>query len=337
MWGRIYKRNIINNIRFDESLKIGEDYKFNQQIKYETKISCDWITEVETRALAKESLKFSVSENMTPYEREGEIIFSSGEIVQKLRVLQSPSLCKGNQLKYISSDGKIVQPRVDAYFGGATVVSNEYKNGEGIITFDKDVTLIGEMAFAECANITHLGLPSNLTSIGNYAFYGCLLNSVTIPESVASIGYDAFVNGVKEVKLESTTPPTLKSSSLISDYGVLIVPNNALLTYQTAKYWSDLISKMSSTDMYKREVTLEAMSKQSALHQALGESALPYIVDLTINGTINSYDFMFIYSYVWNNIKKTAFRRPSFLYFLCILERMWYDSIRNDTTEGFYA
>lgn len=37
VWCRIYKRNIINDIRFDESLKIGEDYKFNQQVKYETK------------------------------------------------------------------------------------------------------------------------------------------------------------------------------------------------------------------------------------------------------------------------------------------------------------
>ena len=171
------------------------DVEVGHNVDFETKISCDWITEVETRALAKESLKFSVSENMTPYEREGEIIFSSGEIVQKLRVLQSPSLCKGNQLKYISSDGKIVQPRVDAYFGGATVVSNEYKNGEGIITFDKDVTLIGEMAFAECANITHLGLPSNLTSIGNYAFYGCTgIVKLNLPESLKSIGDYAFSN-----------------------------------------------------------------------------------------------------------------------------------------------
>ncbi len=36
-------------------------------------------------------------------------------------------------------------------------------------------------------------IPNSVTSIGNYAFYGCLsLTSVTIPNSVTSIGYEAF-------------------------------------------------------------------------------------------------------------------------------------------------
>ena len=36
VWCRIYKREIIGNIRFDENLKIAEDWKFNQEIKYKT-------------------------------------------------------------------------------------------------------------------------------------------------------------------------------------------------------------------------------------------------------------------------------------------------------------
>ena len=35
VWSRVYRREIINT-RFDESLKIAEDWKFNQGIKYET-------------------------------------------------------------------------------------------------------------------------------------------------------------------------------------------------------------------------------------------------------------------------------------------------------------
>ena len=36
VWCRVYKRKIIGNTRFDESLKKAEDWKFNQNIKYNT-------------------------------------------------------------------------------------------------------------------------------------------------------------------------------------------------------------------------------------------------------------------------------------------------------------
>lgn len=36
VWCRVYKKEIIGNVRFDENLKIAEDWKFNQQIKYNT-------------------------------------------------------------------------------------------------------------------------------------------------------------------------------------------------------------------------------------------------------------------------------------------------------------
>lgn len=36
VWCRVYKREIIGNTRFDENLKIAEDWKFNKEIKYNT-------------------------------------------------------------------------------------------------------------------------------------------------------------------------------------------------------------------------------------------------------------------------------------------------------------
>ena len=46
---------------------------------------------------------------------------------------------------------------------------------------------------SQSANIKTLVLPSGMTTIGNYAFYGCNgLTSVTIPNSVTIIGYNAF-------------------------------------------------------------------------------------------------------------------------------------------------
>ena len=37
VWCRVYKREIIGDVRFDENLRIAEDWKFNQQIKWKTK------------------------------------------------------------------------------------------------------------------------------------------------------------------------------------------------------------------------------------------------------------------------------------------------------------
>ena len=37
VWCRVYKREIIGNVRFDETLRIAEDWKFNQEVKWRTK------------------------------------------------------------------------------------------------------------------------------------------------------------------------------------------------------------------------------------------------------------------------------------------------------------
>ena len=59
---------------------------------------------------------------------------------------------------------------------------------------DEGITTIGSFAFFDLKNLTEVELPvSSLTKIGGYAFAGCTsLASISIPESVMSIGHNAF-------------------------------------------------------------------------------------------------------------------------------------------------
>ena len=66
-----------------------------------------------------------------------------------------------------------------------------------IVTYQEvsyNVTSIGFGAFANCgSSLTSITIPNSVISIGEYAFYDCMgLASVTIPNSVISIGRNAF-------------------------------------------------------------------------------------------------------------------------------------------------
>ena len=54
------------------------------------------------------------------------------------------------------------------------------------------VTSIGNSAFRSCFNLSRVEIPSSITNIGEYAFYGCGLRNLEIGNSVTNIGRNAF-------------------------------------------------------------------------------------------------------------------------------------------------
>ncbi len=101
-----------------------------------------------------------------------------------------------NQIWYTSSNGQPITPTyTQKVMFGAEYLSSTYEDGKGIITFDGDISTIGEKSFHECSKLTSIRIPESVTSIGYSAFEDCSgLVSIGLPKSLLSIGEKAFDN-----------------------------------------------------------------------------------------------------------------------------------------------
>ena len=124
---------------------------------------------------------------------EKEVVIARNTI-QPMAAIEYIKPQPNNEIWYTSSDGNVVSPFRSNVFG-ANIVSNTYENGKGVIKFDGNVTSIGDEAFHSKDKITSIVIPNSVTSIGYEAFCYCsnLTGLITIPKSVISIEERAFM------------------------------------------------------------------------------------------------------------------------------------------------
>lgn len=91
-----------------------------------------------------------------------------------------------------------------------------WENGAGWsnvtkVVIENGITTIGDHAFYNCSSIESVTIPNSVTSVGNSAFDSSSITSITIPDSVISIGYSAFQNCISltSVSLSNNLPSIL--------------------------------------------------------------------------------------------------------------------------------
>ena len=123
---------------------------------------------------------------------------------------------ENNKIYYTTSDGKKLFPtNTEPAIFGAIIVSNTYKDGQGVLTFDDAVTSIGKYAYSECHSLTSITIPESVTSVNYYSFDCCSI--------------------LRTVYCKATTPP---SGNFCPFYtvgdNVIYVPRESVEAYKAA-------------------------------------------------------------------------------------------------------
>ena len=176
-------------------ITVATNIEYSVDIPQEAK---SWLNVIDTRAVRFEDVLFHATANTTSEARSAVVrmLDSNNNELLSLTIIQKGVTIPSNEIWYTSNDGETVDPSWydDNVFGiDANIVSNTYEDGKGVITFDRDITIIGENAFVGARNLTSIIIPNSVTAIGDMAFMQCYnLTDITIPNSVTTIGEDAF-------------------------------------------------------------------------------------------------------------------------------------------------
>ena len=178
------------------------------------------------------------------------------------------------------------------------------------VTIPNSVTSIGSWAFALCG-FTSITIPNSVLSIHDNAFHGCALSSIIIPNSVTEIREEAFRSCISLVSVvigSSVTSvgkyafaecPKIKNVYCYSsntngytnafkdsyiDAATLHVPKGSVNNYNASEPWKN----------FGKIVEIINVSTAGMLSTLISNAQKNTITDLTITGSLNGSDLLFI-------------------------------------------
>lgn len=164
------------------------------------------------------------------------------------------------------------------------------------------VTGIAAYAFEGC-NLNSVYLPNSIESINQSAFDDCTgLEVITIPESVTSIDQNAFwwCSDLKRVICKAVTPPDAFWTAFWYNYdkATLFVPNEALEVYRTHQVWGRFTQIVPFIGVGPGDINgdgaISIADVSNLIDQLLSGEELPAYIDVNGNGEVTISDVSFL-------------------------------------------
>ena len=180
----------------------------------------------------------------------------------------------------------------DAFIGSSNISTIEVADGNmsfavvDNILYSRNKTIL--KYYPPKREGTSFSVPDFVTKIDSYAFYGCKLVSIHIPNTVTDIGILSFKNcsNLNSLYMWSSTPPKMdereENSNPFSNaqYNnvTLYVPKESIITYATTEPWSNFknitypIVEKVDISIDKRTVELSCGTEGAEIHYTLDGS-----------------------------------------------------------------
>ena len=173
-----------------------------------------------------------------------------------------PLFAQNNVILYEATSKleEVSDPRKNGIYINAfsvNIVSHEYEyeTDKGVITFDGDISSIGNAAFNDCEFLTSIDIPNSVSYIGDSAFYGCnRLTTIVIPKGVLTIGKWAFryCNNLNKIELGDKVSYigdcAFDGTALVS----VIIPNSVIELGDSVFYYCTKLSSVEIGNSVKK-------------------------------------------------------------------------------------
>ena len=181
-----------------------------------------------------------------------------------------PAKPANNEIWYTTTDGEKLDLKADRL--GTAITKQEERDGVWVVTFDKNLEMLGVegawngafeskstlksvvlpdsitkicgYSFYKCSALESVVLPANLQTIGNQSLSATKLTTINIPATVKDIQYRAFKDTkLTTVNVFATTPPSLYDENELPKGVTVYVPEASIKTYEQHSVWGNFLIK----------------------------------------------------------------------------------------------